>query len=43
MAMMDSSLPVSSRASRPPVKARGMVNITMKGLIRLWNWATMIR
>ena len=29
--------PVSSRPSRPPVKASGMVNSTMKGDSRLWN------
>ena len=27
----------------PPVKASGMVNRTMKGDSRLWNWATMTR
>ena len=32
-----------SRARKPPVKARGMVNMTMNGDFRDWNWATMIR
>ena len=43
MAMMESSLPVISSASRPPVKASGMVNMTMNGESRLWNCATMMR
>ena len=37
MAMTESSLPVSHSASRPPVNASGIVNITINGLIRLWN------
>ena len=37
------SVPVSSRARKPPVKASGMVNMTMKGSRRDWNWATMTK
>ena len=43
MEIMVSCWPVSSRPSRPPVKASGMVNRTMKGESRLWNWATITR
>ena len=43
MDTMDRSMPVASSASRPPVKASGIVNMTMMGLLKLWNWATMIR
>ena len=43
MAIMEMGLPVSHKARRPPVKARGMVNMTIKGDKRLWNWATIIR
>ena len=43
MLTMDRSMPVSSRASNPPVKASGIVNMTMMGDLKLWNWATMIR
>ena len=43
MLTMDRSMPVSSSASNPPVKARGMVNMTMMGDLKDWNWATMIR
>ena len=32
-----------SRAIKPPVNARGMVNMTMNGDFKDWNWATMIR
>ena len=38
-----SSVPLSSRARKPPVKARGMVNMTMSGSRRDWNWATMTK
>ena len=41
--IMVSCWPVKSMPSRPPVKASGMVNRTMKGESRLWNWATMTR
>ncbi len=37
------SMPQSSRARKPPVKASGIVNMTMKGDLRDWNWATMTR
>ncbi len=37
------SLPVTKSPSRPPVKARGMVNMMIKGDRRDWNCATMIR
>ena len=40
---MVSCWPVISRPSRPPVKASGTVNSTMKGDSRLWNCATMTR
>ena len=43
MEMMDTSLLKMSRARNPPVKASGMVNITMKGDLKLWNWATIMR
>ena len=36
------SKPRIHRASRPPVKARGMVNMTMKGESRDWNWAAIM-
>ena len=32
-----SSMPEISRARKPPVKASGTVNRTMKGDSRLWN------
>ena len=41
--IMVSCWPVISRPSRPPVKASGTVNSTMKGDSRLWNCATMTR
>ena len=41
--IMVSCWPVTSRPSRPPVKASGTVNSTMKGDSRLWNCATMTR
>ena len=31
------SMPHRYRAKKPPVKARGMVNMTMKGRSRDWN------
>ena len=31
------------RPSIPPVNASGIVNMTMNGDKRLWNWATMTR
>ena len=37
------SMPHSSSAMNPPVKASGMVNMTIKGDFRLWNWATITR
>ena len=37
------SMPQISRAIKPPVKARGMVNMTINGDFMDWNWATMIR
>ena len=37
------SMPASSRARKPPVKARGMVNMTINGERRDWNWATITR
>ena len=37
------SPPASSRARKPPVKARGMVNMTISGERRDWNWATITR
>ena len=40
---MVSCWPVTSRPIRPPVKASGTVNSTMKGDSRLWNCATMTR
>ena len=43
MATTERSIPVNSSASRPPVKASGMVNMTMMGDLKDWNWATMIR
>ena len=41
--IMVSCWPVTSRPIRPPVKASGTVNSTMKGDSRLWNCATMTR
>ena len=43
MATSERSMPVRISASRPPVKASGMVNSTMIGDLKDWNWATMIR
>ena len=43
MATMDRSMPVISSAISPPVKASGMVNMTMIGDLNDWNCATMIR
>ena len=43
MATTERSSPVNSSASKPPVKASGMVNMTMMGDLKDWNWATMIR
>ena len=43
MAMTLISFPVISSASRPPVKASGMVNMMMNGDFNDWNWATMIK
>ena len=43
MDMMETSLLKMRSARKPPVKASGMVNITMKGDLKLWNWATIIR
>ena len=43
MATMDRSSPVISSAARPPVKASGMVNMTMMGDLNDWNCATIIR
>ena len=37
------STPASSRARKPPVKARGMVNMTISGERSDWNWATITR
>ena len=36
-------MPEISSAMKPPVKASGMVNITMNGDFRDWNCATMMR
>ena len=41
--MTDTSMPESSSARKPPVKASGMVNITINGAFRDWNCATMMR
>ena len=38
-----SSMPHSSSPRKPPVKASGMVNMTMKGDFKFWNWATITR
>ena len=43
MAMTLTSLPLTYSPRKPPVKARGMVNIMINGDSRDWNWATMIR
>ena len=43
MATSERSMPVKISASRPPVKASGMVNSTMMGDLKDWNWATMMR
>ena len=43
IATMDRSMPVISSAIRPPVKASGIVNMTMTGDLNDWNCATMIR
>ena len=39
----DTSIPEISSARKPPVKASGMVNITINGDFRDWNCATMMR
>ena len=38
-----SSTPLTSKMIKPPVKARGMVNMTINGDFRDWNWATITR
>ena len=43
IATTDTSKPKIARASRPPVKASGMANMTMNGDSRDWNCATMMR
>ena len=40
---MESFSPLTISPIIPPVKASGIVNITMKGERRLWNWATITR
>ena len=37
------SLPLTSKARKPPVKARGTVVIITIGVSNDWNWATMMR
>ena len=41
--MTDTSIPAISRARKPPVKASGMVNMTMNGDFSDWNCATMMK
>ena len=43
MASMDSCSRNRIRPIIPPVNASGIVNMTIKGDSRLWNWATMTR
>ena len=42
-AMTLTSLPLKISPRNPPVNARGIVNIMIKGESRDWNCATMIR
>ena len=41
--MTETLIPAISSARKPPVKASGIVNMTMNGDFRLWNWATMMK
>ena len=41
--MTDTSMPVTSSARKPPVKASGMVNMTINGDFSDWNCATMMK